>query len=42
MNCLHQILPQGERISYVNYIQRLMVLNNFSLIAGMSPQEIED
>jgi deoxyribodipyrimidine photolyase-related protein len=41
MNCLHQILMQVQRIGYAHHIQRLMVLNNFALIAGISPQEIE-
>lgn len=42
MNCLHQILSQIKKIGYAHHIQRLMVLNNFALIAGISPQEIED
>ena len=39
MNCLHQILTQVMDIGYAHHIQRLMVLNNFGLIAGISPQE---
>lgn len=42
MNCLHQILNQVRQIGYAHHIQRLMVLNNFALIAGVSPQELED
>jgi deoxyribodipyrimidine photolyase-related protein len=42
MNCLHQVLTQVERTSYAHHIQRLMVLNNFALIAGVKPQEIEN
>lgn len=42
MNCLHHILTQVKEIGYAHHIQRLMVLNNFALIAGISPQEIED
>lgn len=42
MNCLHQILTQVKKIGYAHHIQRLMVLNNFALIAGISPQELED
>lgn len=42
MNCLHQILTQVKEIGYAHHIQRLMVLNNFALIAGVSPQEVED
>ena len=41
MNCLRQILTQVERTGYAHHIQRLMVLSNFALIAGVSPQEIE-
>ncbi len=42
MNCLRQILMQVKEIGYAHHIQRLMVLNNFGLIAGISPQELED
>lgn len=42
MNCLHQTLTQVEETGYVHHIQRLMVLNNFALIAGVDPQEIEN
>lgn len=41
MNCLHEILTQVQHMGYAHHIQRLMVLNNFALIAGISPQEIE-
>ena len=41
MNCLHQVLGQVKRTGYAHHIQRLMVLANFSLIAGLSPQEVE-
>ncbi|MEM6403579.1 MAG: cryptochrome/photolyase family protein, partial [Cyanobacteria bacterium P01_D01_bin.116] len=42
MNCLHQILTQVMDTGYAHHIQRLMVLNNFALIAGISPQELEN
>jgi len=42
MNCLHQTLKQIERTGYAHHIQRLMVLSNFALIAGLSPQEVEN
>lgn len=42
MNCLHQILTQVQGTGYAHHIQRLMVLSNFSLIAGLSPQEVEN
>lgn len=42
MNCLHQTLSTLKRTGYAHHIQRLMILANFSLIAGLSPQEVED
>ncbi|MDX2231296.1 MAG: cryptochrome/photolyase family protein [Leptolyngbyaceae cyanobacterium bins.349] len=42
MNCLHHILSQVKATGYAHHIQRLMVLNNFALIAGISPQELQD
>jgi deoxyribodipyrimidine photolyase-related protein len=42
MNCLHQILKQVQSTGYAHHIQRLMVLNNFALIAGISPQALEE
>ncbi len=41
MNCLKQTLNQVEQTGYAHHIQRLMVLSNFALIAGLSPQEVE-
>ncbi|MEO0836498.1 MAG: cryptochrome/photolyase family protein [Cyanobacteria bacterium J06642_3] len=42
MNCLRQTLTQVEATGYGHHIQRLMILNNFALIAGISPQELEN
>ena len=42
MNCLHQTIDTIKRTGYAHHIQRLMILANFSLIAGFSPQEVED
>ena len=42
MNCLHQVLTQVEGSGYAHHIQRLMILSNFGLIAGISPQELEN
>lgn len=42
MNCLHHVLNQVKETGYAHHIQRLMVLNNFALIAGVSPQELQD
>ncbi len=41
MNCLRQTLTQVEALGYAHHIQRLMLLSNFSLIAGFSPQAVE-
>jgi deoxyribodipyrimidine photolyase-related protein len=42
MNCLHQVITQVKEIGYAHHIQRLMVLSNFAMIAGVSPQEVEE
>ena len=42
MNCLHQVLGQTERLGYAHHIQRLMILANFALIAGLSPQQVKE
>jgi deoxyribodipyrimidine photolyase-related protein len=41
MNCLRQCLKQTEETGYAHHIQRLMILSNFALIAGIEPQAIE-
>ncbi|PAX52725.1 cryptochrome/photolyase family protein [Brunnivagina elsteri] len=41
MNCLHQVISQLLNTGYVHHIQRLMILSNFALITGLSPQEVE-
>ena len=42
MNCLHQTITQIKSTGYAHHIQRLMVLSNFALIAGISPQAVEN
>ena len=42
MNCLHQTSTTLKQTGYSHHIQRLMLLANFSLIAGLSPQQVED
>ncbi len=38
MNCLHHVLRQNLELGWNHHIQRLMVLGNFMLIAGIQPQ----
>ncbi len=42
LNCLHQTIETIKRTGYAHHIQRLMILANFSLISGLSPQAVED
>jgi deoxyribodipyrimidine photolyase-related protein len=42
LNCLKQSLQQVERSGYGHHIQRLMILSNFALISGLSPQAVEN
>ncbi|PSO49759.1 MAG: cryptochrome/photolyase family protein [Cyanobacteria bacterium SW_9_44_58] len=42
MNCLKQVLQQVEQTGYAHHIQRLMVLSNFALIVGVSPQALKN
>lgn len=41
MNCLRQVLTQVEGSALAHHIQRLMILSNFGLIAGISPTQLE-
>ncbi len=42
MNCLHQCITETRENAYAHHIQRLMVLGNFALIAGLDPAEVND
>jgi deoxyribodipyrimidine photolyase-related protein len=42
MRCLEQSVTQVLETGHSHHIQRLMVLGNFALIAGVRPQEIND
>lgn len=42
MNCLRQVLRRVRESGYVHHIERLMVLSNFCLLAGVTPQEVND
>lgn len=42
MNCLHQCVKSTRELAYAHHIQRLMVLGNFALIAGLHPDEVNE
>ena len=42
MNCLHQCLSETRQNAYAHHIQRLMVLGNFALLAGLHPDEVNE
>ncbi|RUO64873.1 cryptochrome/photolyase family protein [Idiomarina ramblicola] len=42
MNCLHHSIKQSLDYAYAHHIQRLMVTGNFALLAGVSPDALDD
>ena len=42
MNCLKQCVDQTRQNSYAHHIQRLMVLGNFALLAGIQPSQVNE
>jgi deoxyribodipyrimidine photolyase-related protein len=42
MNCMHQCITETKRHAYAHHIQRLMVLGNFALIAGLDPDQVNE
>ena len=40
MNCQRQVIRQTLEHGYAHHIQRLMVIGNFALLAGLSPQAV--
>ena len=42
MACLGNVLGNVKQRSYAHHIERLMVLGNFSLIAGLTPQDVTE
>lgn len=42
MNCLRQCVIETKQNSYAHHIQRLMVLGNFALLAGIDPKDVNE
>ncbi|RDV25958.1 cryptochrome/photolyase family protein [Alteromonas aestuariivivens] len=42
MNCLRQCIQDTRKHAYAHHIQRLMVIGNFSLLAELSPQAVQE
>ncbi|WP_375588469.1 cryptochrome/photolyase family protein [Hoeflea alexandrii] len=42
MNCLSQAISETRSNAYAHHIQRLMVIGNFCLIAGIDPREVQE
>ncbi|WP_395343149.1 cryptochrome/photolyase family protein [Ningiella sp. W23] len=42
MNCLKQCVKETKENAYAHHIQRLMVLGNFALLAGLNPDEVNE
>ena len=42
MNCLKQGITETKQHAYAHHIQRLMVLGNFCLLAGIDPKQVNE
>ncbi len=42
MNCLAQSIGETKANAYAHHIQRLMVIGNFCLLAGLDPREVQE
>jgi deoxyribodipyrimidine photolyase-related protein len=42
MNCLRDCIRSTRENAYAHHIQRLMVIGNFALLAGLDPAEVEE
>ena len=40
MNCLHHAITQSLEEAHAHHIQRLMVIGNFALLAGLDPHQV--
>ena len=42
MNCVRQCVAETKQNAYAHHIQRLMVLGNFALLAGIDPKQVNE
>ena len=42
MNCMRQCVLETKQNAYAHHIQRLMVLGNFALLAGLDPDQVNE
>lgn len=42
MNCLRHCISETKTNAYAHHIQRLMVLGNFALLAGINPKDVNE
>lgn len=42
MNCLRQAIGETRANAYAHHIQRLMVIGNFCLLAGLDPKQVQE
>ena len=42
MNCIHQVVSETASHAYAHHIQRLMIMGNFALLAGLDPDEVDE
>ena len=42
MNCLARCVSETKQNAYAHHIQRLMVLGNFALLAGVDPEQVNE
>jgi len=42
MNCLNQCIQETKKNAYAHHIQRLMILGNFALLAGIDPKQVNE
>lgn len=42
MNCIKQCVQETKANAYAHHIQRLMVLGNFALLAGVKPEQVNE